>query len=1018
MKDFNLSAWALRHQTLTLYFILVLMAAGVLAYFGLGQKEDPEFTFKVMVVRVLWPGAAAREVEQQVTDVIEKKLQETPGLDYVRSYSKPGEAVIFVTLKQAVRGRDVSDAWYQARKKVGDVRNTLPQEVIGPFFNDEFGDTFGSIYAFTADGFSYAEVKRYVDLARQELLRLPGVSKVDLVGVQDEKIYIEFSHRKMAAMGFDPQQIIAVLQAQNAMDPAGTVLTPGDTVYLRVSGDFKSVESIRDIGIRANGHSFRLGDVAKIYRGYVDPPTFRMRFMGKDAIGVAVSMTRDGDVIELGKALSSTIGRIKVHLPVGIEIHQVSDQPGVVGRSVSEFMRTLLEAVVIVLAVSFFSLGLRTGTVVALSIPLVLAVTFLFMRFFGIDLQRISLGALIIALGLLVDDAMISVEMMARKLEEGWDRVKAATFAYNSTAFPMLTGTLVTAAGFMPVGFARSNAGEYTFSIFAVVTTALLVSWVVAVVFTPYLGYKLLKEQPSHAVREDIFHRGFYARFRKWVEWCLEHRKTVIAATVAAFLLAGAGFRVVEQQFFPSSNRPELLVDLWLPEGSPFRATENEVKKFEKVLAGDSNIVNYVAYVGGGSPRFYLPLDQQLANLNYAQFVVMTKDIEAREAVLARLRKLFEEEFPMVRGRVTRLENGPPVGYPVQFRVVGPDSDVLRKITAQVVEAVRAHPNTKSVNVDWNEMIKVARLQVDQDKARALGISSQQLSRSLQSLLSGRAITQYREGDKLIDVVGRAQEDERFLLSALKDINVHTTGGKFVPLSQVAHIGYGFEEGIIWRRNRFPAMTVRADLTGHVQAPDVTRQIEPQLEAIRTTLPPDYRIETAGAREESAAAQASLAAVMPAVVVVIVTLLMLQLQSFSRTALVLATAPLGLIGVTLFLLLLQRPFGFVASLGFISLAGMIMRNSVILVDQIDQDIKQGLHPWNAIVESTVRRFRPIMLTAAAAILAMIPLARSTFWGPMAVAIMGGLFVATILTLLFLPALYAAWFRIVKPAASS
>lgn len=1015
MKNFNLSEWALKHQALVQFFIVLLMISGVFAYFKLGQKEDPEFTFRVMVVRAFWPGATAAEMEQQVTDKIEKKLQETPWLDVVRSYSKPGEALIFVNLREATPPKEVPDAWYQVRKKVGDIRGTLPPDATGPFFNDEFGDTFGSIYAFTADGFNYAELKHYVDLARQELLRLDNVSKVDLIGVQDEKIYIEFSHRKMATLGLDPLSIASTLQTQNAMESAGRVDTPGENVYLRVSGDFNSVESIRDIGIRANGQNFRLGDFANVYRGYIDPPVFKMRFQGKDAIGLAVSMSKTGDVVKLGQDLTGAIARIKGGLPVGIEIHQVSDQPKVVGNSVNEFMQTLLEAVVIVLAVSFFSLGFRTGLVVALCIPLVLAVTFLLMGFFNIDLQRISLGALIIALGLLVDDAMIAVEMMAHKLEEGWDKMRAATYAYQTTAFPMLTGTLITAAAFMPVGLAKSAAGEYTFSIFAVVSIALLVSWVVAVIFTPYIGFKLLKEQPAPGHEGDVYQRGFYTRFRKLVTWCLDHRKTVIGATVAIFILSIGGFRLVEQQFFPASNRPELLVDMWLSEGSSFNATETEVNRFEKLLDGDRNVANYVSYLGAGSPRFYLPLDQQLGNINYAQIVIMTHGKAAREATLYRIREMFDRDFPLVRGRVTRLENGPPVGYPVQFRVVGEDPAVLHKLADEMAEVMRANPNTKTVHMDWNEKIKVAKLEVDQDKARALGISSQQLSRKLQAILSGFTVTQFRESDKLIDIVARARETERGSLGELRDINIHTSADKSVPLSQIAHIHYDFEDAIIWRRNRFPTITVRADIPDNVQAPDVTAQIWPKLEPIRAKLPPGYHLEIGGAQESSAKAQDSIKAVAPLMVAVVVTLLMLQLQSFQRTLLVLLTAPLGIIGVTLALLTLHVPFGFVAMLGVISLAGMIMRNSVILVDQIQQDTAAGLAPWNAIIESTVRRFRPIMLTAAAAILAMIPLTRSIFWGPMAVAIMGGLLVATVLTLLFLPALYAAWFGVKRPA---
>jgi multidrug efflux pump len=1015
MKRFNLSEWSLKHPSLVLYLIIALMISGFYAYTRLGRAEDPDFTFKIMVLRAYWPGATAHEVEQQVTDRLEKKLQETPWLDYLHSYSKPGEALIFVHLRDYTPKLETPGIWYQVRKKVSDIRDTLPQGVRGPYFNDEFGDTFGNIYAFTADGFSHAELRDYVEKARQEVLRVEGVGKVELLGVQPEKIYVEISHKKLASLGIDPMLLASTLEKQNTMSPAGSIETGSDLIHLRVSGDFQSVESIRDIGLRANGRSFRLGDIARVYRGYADPPAPKVRFMGQETIALAISMAKGGNVLALGDGLNETMRKVQQHLPVGIEVHRVSDQPGVVKRSINEFMESLLIAVVIVLAVSFISLGLRTGLVVALSIPLTLAVTFLLMWLFGIDLQRISLGALIISLGLLVDDAIISVEMMAVKMEQGWDRMKAASFTYTSTAFPMLTGTLITAAGFLPVGFAKSTAGEYTFSIFAVVGLALMVSWIVAVVFTPYLGFKLLpdfKAHPEHG--QEVYQKRFYVAFRKLVTWCVTYRKTVILITLAVFVLSIFGFRFIEQQFFPSSNRPELIVDLWLPDGSSLKATEHEVEKLEKQLAGDKNIVNFVCYVGNGSPRFYLPLDQQLAHNNFAQFVVMAKDKEVREVVRARLLKLFQTDFQLLRGRVSRLENGPPVGFPVQFRVLGPDTMTLRKIGAEVAEVMRANPHIRDVHPDWGEMSKVVKLDVDQDKARALGITSQELSTFLNSLLSGFAITSYRERDQLIEVMARAESEERLNPATLKDINIYTHDGRHVPLAQIARIHYEFEEGIVWRRNRVPVLSVRADVVGNHQAPTVTKEIEPQLESIRKKLPPGYSLETGGTVEESAKAEASIKAVVPMMLIVVMTLLMIQLQSFRRTLLVLLTAPLGLIGVVLSLLVFQLPFGFVANLGFIALGGMIMRNSVILVDQIEQDIQTGRTPWEAIIESAVRRFRPIMLTAAAAILAMIPLTFSTFWGPMAAAIMGGLFVATLLTLLFVPALYAVWFRVKRP----
>ncbi|ALG69250.1 efflux RND transporter permease subunit [Beggiatoa leptomitoformis] len=1010
----NISEWSLQHQALVRYFLVALLVAGILAYNQLGQMEDPEFTIKTMVVRVFWSGASAEEVEQQLTDKIEKKLEETPYLDFLRSYSKAGESTLFINLLDSTPAKAVPDVWYQVRKKVGDIKNTLPSGVTGPFFNDEFGDTFGSIFAFTTDGFNYAELKEYIDDIRQELLRIDDVSKVDIIGAQEEKIYVELSHSKLAALKIDPNLIISTLQAQNVVTPAGTINTESDAVHLRVSGVFDSVESIRSLGISANGHVFRLGDIATVYRGYLDPPTTKMRFEGKEAIGLAVSMRKGGDVILLGKALQETMTRVKQNLPIGIELHQVSNQPAVVEQSIFEFVKVLAEAVIIVLIVSFLSLGFRTGLVVALSIPLVLATVFLVMKFFGIDLQRISLGALIIALGLLVDDAMIAVEMMALKLEQGWGRVRAATFAYSSTAFPMLTGTLITAAAFLPVGMAKSAAGEYTFSMFQVVIIALLISWVVAVLFIPYLGYILLPEHktPNHEEHHiDVYAKGFYVPFRKMVEFCVYYRKSIILLTFIIFATAIYGFRFVEQQFFPSSNRPELLIDLWLPQGSSYQATEKAVVAMETLLRNDPHIENFVSYVGSGSPRFYLAMDLQLENINFAQIVVMTKGGEGREIVLQKIRGLLDNNFPELRGRVTRLENGPPVGYPVQFRVLGKDLEKLRVIAQEVAELMRQNPYTRNVHLDWNEKAKTVKLDIDQDKARQLGISSETLSNTLNTFLTGLNITEYREKDKLIQIVGRAIPSERSLLGNLDELNIPLANGATVPLSQIARLVDGFEEGVIWRRDRLPVISVRADIVDGIQAPDVTNQLLPVLNAVKAKLPLGYEIQTGGAFESSAKSQKPIATVLPIMFITILTLLMLQLQSMQRAILVLLTAPLGIIGMTIFLLLLQRPFGFVAMLGAISLAGMIMRNSVILVDQIEQDRESGIPAFEAIVGSTVRRFRPIMLTAAAAILAMIPLSESVFWGPLAVTIMGGLLVATVFTLFFLPALYAAWFRV-------
>ncbi len=1020
MKSFNLSTWSLAHPSLVAYFMLVLTVGGILAFFNLGRSEDPDFTIKIMVVRTFWPGATAREVEQQVTDRIERKLQELPNLDSLRSYSKPGESLVFIELRDFTPPKQVPDLWYQVRKKINDIRHLLPAGVQGPFPNDEFGDAFGNVFALTGDGYTLAELRRQADAIALQLRRVPDVAKVDLIGVQDERIWIEMSAAKLATLGLDPRLIQQTLQAQNAMTPAGFVDSDSDRVRIRVTGGFDSVEAIRAIGIRAGDKLFKLGDVAKVWRGYADPAQPHFRWQGRPAIGLALSMTRGGNVMRLGEKIQAETARLRADLPAGLELHQVADQPTVVKRNIDEFMRSLLEAVAIVLAVSFLFLGLRTGLVVALSIPVVLAVTFLLMKPAGVDLQRISLGALIIALGLLVDDAIIAVEMMVVKMEQGWEKSKAAAFAYTSTAFPMLTGTLITAAGFLPVGFARSAAGEYTFSIFVVVGIALLTSWVAAVVFIPWLGSRLLNREKLMAKAAkhagDPYASPFYLRFKALVNWCVAHRWIVIGLTLATFVLALVGFnKGVERQFFPTTNRPELLIDLWLPQGASIQATDIEVKRVETMLASDPELKNrishYATYVGMGSVRFFLPLDPQTPNDNFAQFVLMTNGLPEREAVKARLEQRLAKEFTGLRGRVLRLENGPPVGFPVQFRVSGPDPDHLRAIAGEVAATMRAHPYAKDVHLDWNERIKQVRLNVDQDKARALGISSQELSLIVNNLLNGINITQFREGDQLIDVMGRAEAVDRKRLSQLADLQVHVRDGRFVPLSQIATLAPELEEGLIWRRDRIPTITVRCDLREGIQAPTVTAAINLKLGAIRAKLPPGYQIDIGGTAEKSGHAENSIRTVFPYAIVVVLTLLMIQLQSFQRTLLVVLTAPLGMIGVTAALLLFQAPFGFVAQLGVIALFGMIMRNSVILVDQIEQDIKAGHAAWDAIVGATVRRFRPILLTALAAILAMIPLTRSVFWGPMATAIMGGLFIATVLTLLFLPALYAAWFRV-------
>jgi multidrug efflux pump len=1055
MRRFNLSEWALTNRALVLYAMIAMAIIGAWSYRHLGQSEDPPFTFKAMVVRTLWPGATAEQVSREVTERIEKALMNTGEYEFIRSYSRPGESQIIFMARDSMKSKDIPELWYQVRKRVGDIRATLPSEVVGPFFNDEFGDTFGNIYALTGEGFDYAVMKDYADRIQLELQRVPDVGKVDLVGLQDEKIWVEISNTKLATLGVPMSAVQDALKQQNAMAPAGFVETAGERVQLRVTGQLNSVEDIAEFPIYANGRTVRLGDIATVHRGFSDPAAPKMRFMGEDAIGIAVAMKDGGDILRLGSTLESEFQRLQKTLPTGMQLRKVSDQPHAVEDSVGEFVRVLTEAVIIVLAVSLFSLGLRTGLVVAVSIPLVLAMTFAVMHYFGIGLHKISLGALVLALGLLVDDAIIAVEMMAIKMEQGYDRMRAASFAWTSTAFPMLTGTLITAAGFLPIATAASSTGEYTRSLFQVVTIALLVSWVAAVLFIPYLGDKMLPDlahprppKPgslsarwrarreawadrhpafgrwiapaplTHEHQHDPYQRPFYRRFRGLLEACMRHRWWVIAATVALFVGSLMLFRFVPQQFFPDSTRPELMVDLELAEGASLRSTDAQAHQLEKLLAARKDIDNYVAYIGTGSPRFYLPLDQQLPATNFSQFVVLAKDTHAREALRDWLLHEVAPQFPQLQFRVTRLENGPPVGYPVQFRVSGEHVERVQALARQVAEKVRANPHVTNVNLDWDEPSKIIRVVIDQDRARAFGITSAQISQFLSGALSGLSVSTYREDNELIEMLLRGPESERASLEGLAGLGIPTGDGGSVPLSQVARLEPTFEDGIIWHRNRLPTVTVRADIADRMLPPAVTQQILPTLDGIRAQLPDGYLLEVGGTVEDSARGQNSINAGMPLFLIVVVTLLMLQLRSFSRMAMVLVTAPLGIIGATLFLLLFQMPFGFVAMLGTIALAGMIMRNSVILVDQIQQDIDAGHDRWHAILDATVRRFRPIVLTALAAVLAMIPLSRSAFYGSMAVAIMGGLIVGTVLTLVFLPVLYATWFRVKESEASA
>lgn len=1042
-EKFNLSRWALEHPALTRFMMLVLLLLGFAAYFQLGQDEDPPFTFRAMVVRTYWPGATAQQVAEQVTDKIERTLQEVPNADKIRSYSKPGESQIIFQVKDSTRAAEVSNLWYTVRKKVGDMRGTLPAGVQGPFFNDEFGDVFGVIYALQADGFSDAELKSFADDVRQQLLKVPDVAKVELFGVQDEKLYIEISQKRLAQLGLDMNQVLAQLGQQNAVESAGAIQTPLDVVQVRVAGQFEAIEQLRAMPIRgtgygagtsAGGNQLRLGDIAQVKRGYVDPAVIKVRHQGQQVIALGISMAKGGDIIALGKSLVKATARIETTLPAGIQLVQLQDQPKAVARSVNEFVGVLIEAVGIVLLVSFISLGLhkrpgstrlwnryyvdmRPGLVVGITIPLVLAMTFLGMQYWGIGLHKISLGSLIIALGLLVDDAIIAVEMMVRKMEEGYDKVRAATFAYEITAMPMLTGTLITAAGFLPIGMAKSGVGEYTFAIFGVTVLALVLSWLVSVYFVPYLGNVLLKVKRPVAGEHphELFDSPFYSHFRRTVDWCVEHRWITIGATLLTFALGIAGMGRVQQQFFPDSSRPEILVDVWLPEGASFTANEEVTRRIEKRFMAETGVESVSTWVGSGVPRFYLPLDQVFPQTNVSQFIVMPRDLKLRESLRVKLPALLAQEFPEVRGRVKLLPNGPPVPYPVQFRVVGTDPVVLRERANEVKAILRNNPNTRGVNDNWNESVKVMRLEVDQAKARALGVTSQSIAQASRTILTGTTVGQFRESDKLIDIVLRQPLDERNAITDIANAYLPTASGRSIPLTQIAKPVFTWEPGVMWRENRDYGITVQCDVVEGLQGATVTAELLPQLRALetqwRSTGLTAYRIDVAGAVEESSKGQGSIAAGIPVMLFITFTLLMLQLHSFSRAMLVFLTGPLGLAGVAGALLVLNRPFGFVALLGVIALMGMIQRNSVILIDQIEQDRANGVPAWDAIVESAVRRLRPIVLTAAAAVLAMIPLSRSVFWGPMAVAIMGGLIVATVLTLLALPAMYAAWFRV-------
>jgi multidrug efflux pump len=1008
---FNLSSWTLRHQPLVIFLLVLLALFGILAYGKLSQSEDPPFTFKVMVVRTLWPGATARQVQEQVTDRIARKLQESPEMDYLKSYSRPGESTLFFNIKDSVAPSAVSDTWYQVRKKVHDIGYTLPAGVQGPFFNDEFGDVYTNIYALEGDGFSFAQLHDYAERLRAELLRVPDVAKVDFIADQEQRVYVEIANAQLAKLGLTPQQIAAAVNGQNAVGASGLFTTASDRVFVRPTGQFVNEDTLADTLLRLNGRSIRLGDIAAIRRGYTDPPEQFMRFENQTVLGIGLTMKPSGDVIEFGKALDAQMARLKATLPAGLKLVQVASMPAAVRHSVNDFVEAVAVAIGIVLAISLLSLGLRTGMVVVISIPLVLAGTALLMHLFGIGLHKVSLGTLILALGLLVDDAIIAVETMAVKLEQGFDRMRAAAFTYTSTV---------------------SQVGEYTRSIFEVSAIALLLSWLAAVVVIPLLGFRILSEtsapraggqpgQPASTAAQhhehDVYDTAFYRRLRGWIGWCVDRRGLVLALTLALFAFGLAAFRLVPQQFFPSSERPELLVDLHLPEQASFAATLHQAERFEAVLKARPEVDHYIDFVGAGAPRFYLSLDQQLTLPNFAQFVVTAKSVKDREKLQEALSQILRSDYPMIRTRVSTLENGPPIGFPVQFRVSGPEIATVRSVAEQVAQAMRADPDTTNVQLDWyGPSQRSVHFEVDQTKARQLNVSTEDIQNYLQMSLTGYTITQFRERDKLIGVDLRAPAQDRVDPSQIERLALPSANGTAIPLSSLGRFTYDLEYGVIWERDRQPTITVQADVLHNAQGIDVTHRVDKMLAQVRKSLPVGYKIQIGGSVEENAKGQSSINAQLPLALVVVLVLLMIQLQSFSRVLMVVLTAPLGLIGVVGALLLLHQPFGFVAMLGTIAMFGIIMRNSVILLDQIEQDILAGHSRFEAIVGATVRRFRPIVLTAAAAVLALIPLLRSNFFGPMATALMGGITVATVLTLAYLPALYALWFRVRRDEA--
>ena len=1015
MSEFNLSAWALKNRSVIAYFMLLALVAGLVAYFRLGRSEDPTFIIKTMVVQAAWPGATVEDTLKQVTERLERKLQETPKLDYLRSFTTAGMTTIFVNLKGETTGGEVPDIWYHVRKSIGDMRHTLPVGIVGPGFNDDFGDTFGIIYGFTADGFTHRELRDYVEDVRSKLLSVPDVSKIEILGAQDEKIFVEFSMKELASLGVDRSALIAALQAQNVVQPAGTMQTGYETLALRLSGAFRSEQDVMNTNFAVGNRMLRLSDIAQVRRSFADPPQPLFRINGEPGIGLAIAMRDGGDILALGTNVKRVIAELTENLPLGIRSQLVADQAVTVKTAIAEFTASLWQAIAIILAVSFVSLGVRPGLVIALAIPLTLAIVFAVMQLVHIDMQRISLGALIIALALLVDDAMTTTDAMLSRLAQGDDKVQAGTFAFRTYAFAMLAGSLVTIAGFVPVGFAASSAGEYTFSLFAVVAIALIVSWFVAVLFAPVLGVVLLARPAGGQTDRPGRMLGWYQSF---LRFAIRARWLTILLTLALFVASCLALPLIPRQFFPSSDRPELLVDLSLPQNASMFASETLAQRFDATLKDDSDVARWSTYVGRGAIRFYLPLNVQLPNDFFSQAVIVAKDVPARDRLRSKLEKMLAEQFPSAVGRVYPLELGPPVGWPVQYRVTGPDLAQVREIALRVAQVVAGNPEAVHVNFDWIEPVRQVRVHIDQDEARLLGLSSQALASVLNTVISGTPITQVRDDIYLVDVVPRATEEQRVSLASLRTLQVPLPSGRTVPLNQFATLGYEQEYPLVWRRDRVPTLTVQADVRPGVLPETVVTSLAPAIGALAHSLPQSYRLATGGTVEESQKSQASVVAVVPTMLLIMLTVLMLQLRNFQHLFLVLSVAPLGLIGVVAALLLSGKPLGFVAILGILALLGMITKNAVILIGQIEAERAQGKDVLLAAIDASSARFRPIMLTAVSTVLGMIPIAPTVFWGPMAIAIMGGLLVATILTLVFLPTLYVAWFggREAAPAA--